>query len=569
MILAGCSGMIDDLSPKNNFSEKTETIDTAEAHSLEVLTTAKSADTGIVTVAKNEDGRISLTSVAAGTTTVSVTGIGTDESGKPVLTTVTYDVTVAKDGKITCTESGSETARCETINPQGDNSDFAQTTGAKSNDESIAKVVVNNDGTVTVVAAGEGETKVSVKGTDENGNPMTLIYDVKVDSEGEIEIGKNPTVFRNMTATIDPTETVTGFTTESVTTDDEDGDIITAEKDGNKVTVTSQGEGVTKVHVNGKAPNGDDVSIIYEVTVSDEGEIKIGENPTVFIHKTEEIDPKTDGSLDSVTEATSEPEEIITLTENDKGKYTVTAQKEGETTITIVGKKGDDIITVTYGVTVGKDGTLTVNAPEVKVVYVVSFNSNASNAEGEMAAEYVEKGAPYTIKENAFTREDYAFNGWNTKADGSGTAYNAGATITSLGGSLTLYAQWRSAEGLGVEIGAPKGDISLTSSVDGTKVTFTASGTEEGATLIWKAYKGDTLLSTQSDTKTTFALETAELDAGTYTLTVASGARSATVTIPVVKYTVTFVTSMGDAIEAQVVTEGAKATKPEAPSVEN
>ncbi len=35
----------------------------------------------------------------------------------------------------------------------------------------------------------------------------------------------------------------------------------------------------------------------------------------------------------------------------------------------------------------------------------------------------------------------YYFTGWNTKADGTGTAYSAGASITIQGG-LTLYAQW-------------------------------------------------------------------------------------------------------------------------------
>jgi hypothetical protein len=34
------------------------------------------------------------------------------------------------------------------------------------------------------------------------------------------------------------------------------------------------------------------------------------------------------------------------------------------------------------------------------------------------------------------------FNGWNTKADGTGTPYAAGATYNGSSGSLILYAQW-------------------------------------------------------------------------------------------------------------------------------
>ena len=43
-----------------------------------------------------------------------------------------------------------------------------------------------------------------------------------------------------------------------------------------------------------------------------------------------------------------------------------------------------------------------------------------------------------------FLRKGYAFAGWNTKADGTGTAYKAGAGIAypAEGQTLTLYAQW-------------------------------------------------------------------------------------------------------------------------------
>ena len=45
-----------------------------------------------------------------------------------------------------------------------------------------------------------------------------------------------------------------------------------------------------------------------------------------------------------------------------------------------------------------------------------------------------------------FTREGFALNGWNTKVDGSGTAYPATLSVDAsvLGNNSTLYAQWRS-----------------------------------------------------------------------------------------------------------------------------
>ena len=50
------------------------------------------------------------------------------------------------------------------------------------------------------------------------------------------------------------------------------------------------------------------------------------------------------------------------------------------------------------------------------------------------------------LKANSYTRKGYTFIGWNTAADGSGTAYRDGASVKNLtnelGGTVTLYAQW-------------------------------------------------------------------------------------------------------------------------------
>lgn len=79
---------------------------------------------------------------------------------------------------------------------------------------------------------------------------------------------------------------------------------------------------------------------------------------------------------------------------------------------------------------------------------------------GESAIEYVGNGATggkylnntakpgtttTTASASQFTRTGYTFTGWNTKADGTGTAYNAGAAIAypAEGTTLTLYAQWK------------------------------------------------------------------------------------------------------------------------------
>ena len=49
---------------------------------------------------------------------------------------------------------------------------------------------------------------------------------------------------------------------------------------------------------------------------------------------------------------------------------------------------------------------------------------------------------PTALTTNTFTRTGYTFTGWNTAANGSGTAYAAGATFTMGAANVTLYAQW-------------------------------------------------------------------------------------------------------------------------------
>ena len=46
------------------------------------------------------------------------------------------------------------------------------------------------------------------------------------------------------------------------------------------------------------------------------------------------------------------------------------------------------------------------------------------------------------VAENVFTRNNYTFTGWNTQADGKGTAYKAGDSFTLTDKDTVLYAQW-------------------------------------------------------------------------------------------------------------------------------
>ena len=83
----------------------------------------------------------------------------------------------------------------------------------------------------------------------------------------------------------------------------------------------------------------------------------------------------------------------------------------------------------------------------------VSYNANGGS--GSMAAQTATYAHGFVTRQNAFTRNGYVFNGWNEKADGTGTAWN----LTSAGvyengngtkswtwtynRNITLYAQWK------------------------------------------------------------------------------------------------------------------------------
>ena len=75
----------------------------------------------------------------------------------------------------------------------------------------------------------------------------------------------------------------------------------------------------------------------------------------------------------------------------------------------------------------------------VKETYTVTFNANGGT--GTMNNQTFVSGVSQKLSVNQFTKANYTFKGWNTKADGSGTKYkdNESIVVTS---NMTLYAIW-------------------------------------------------------------------------------------------------------------------------------
>ena len=92
-------------------------------------------------------------------------------------------------------------------------------------------------------------------------------------------------------------------------------------------------------------------------------------------------------------------------------------------------------------------GNFTLNAQWTPWKHTVTYNANAGNdasVKGIPTSQSKTANVDITLSSDVPTRNGYTFLGWNTQADGNGTAYAAGATYThdQDGGTVTLYAQW-------------------------------------------------------------------------------------------------------------------------------
>lgn len=102
--------------------------------------------------------------------------------------------------------------------------------------------------------------------------------------------------------------------------------------------------------------------------------------------------------------------------------------------------------TVTVGVSQNSnlsDSAEVTSATIPAATYAVTYNGNGSDG-GSTSSQTKTYNTSLTLRSNGFTRTGYTFTGWNTKANGTGTSYAAGATYTA-NAAVTLYAQWTQA----------------------------------------------------------------------------------------------------------------------------
>ena len=91
------------------------------------------------------------------------------------------------------------------------------------------------------------------------------------------------------------------------------------------------------------------------------------------------------------------------------------------------------------GASISPSSNVTLYAQWQLNTYSYSFDANGGS--GSMSGGSAAYGESIQLPGNTFTRPKYTFSSWNTKSDGSGTAYADSASLT-LTEDTTLYAQW-------------------------------------------------------------------------------------------------------------------------------
>ncbi|MBR3522129.1 MAG: InlB B-repeat-containing protein [Prevotella sp.] len=169
-----------------------------------------------------------------------------------------------------------------------------------------------------------------------------------------------------------------------------------------------------------------------------------------------------------------------TDTDETKWKYATTVggvvatSGTGTQTATWVYNGEDATIDYVAGNDAGYVSKLVVTYP---APYSVTYDGNGAESGSVTDEEKYDKNAFVTTKSNSFVKTGYAFVGWNTEADGTGTTVAAGSEF-SISGNTTLYAQW--AEGVGETITYVVKTTSDASTTESTHLTNLVNETNVG-----------------------------------------------------------------------------------------
>ena len=166
----------------------------------------------------------------------------------------------------------------------------------------------------------------------------------------------------------------------------------------------------------------------------------------------------------------------------------------------------------------GDSGTGGNGGAGADVLYTLVYDGNGNEAgSAPVDGNEYEPGASVTVANaGTMSRSGYAFDGWNTSSDGSGTAFSPGSTFVMPSGTATLYAQWIPTASSG--LAAPAG---LTSSAANGQIVLTwedpATASLEHIEITWSP-DGESAQVVEPGTETFTATELTNGTVYTFTL---------------------------------------------------
>jgi len=164
--------------------------------------------------------------------------------------------------------------------------------------------------------------------------------------------------------------------------------------------------------------------------------------------------------------------------------------------------------------------TISLYAVWLTATYTISYNANGGT--GTTSSQTCSYGMSVNISGNAFINPiGYAFTGWNTASNGTGTSYAVGSSISPTS-NIALYAQWTAAYTITTTSNPTAGGTTAGGGtyVSGTSATITATANPGYSFASWN--DGNTSAS-RSVTVSATATYTATFTINNYTLTVTAG----------------------------------------------
>ena len=155
-------------------------------------------------------------------------------------------------------------------------------------------------------------------------------------------------------------------------------------------------------------------------------------------------DPETKTDSENITATYENPYEITVDENTFERQNHVFIGWATEEDGPVVYEPGDEIVFTDSGTVILYAQWVEDAKYAYSLIYNANFGKNETKTDNESVVNTYATSHSIVVDGNSFVRPNYTFVGWNTEADGSGTAYAADdvVTLTAQNPTEVLYAQW-------------------------------------------------------------------------------------------------------------------------------